>query len=647
MKAIADAANKAAKAASDGDTSIGEIVNAGAGAGAADASSVQGIAKGMKAIVDAAEATAGKAAGKEKKELLKAASDTGIGNANAGHLFSGAANQGADNAQAQKAAGAINAVSGEQILKEIVDAAEKSGDGDGAAAAADQANNPISAAIGADQGGGAFAAGGGGNMNQNSKVAAAIVLRGMAKNGKFAVADADHANQKDGVKSAVETITETANKAASGDDTSIGNVVNANAAAAGVADASSVQGIAKGMKAIVDAAEANAGKAAGSKEEKKELLKAASDGNATGTGNANAGHLFSGTNGQGASNEQAQKAAGAINAVSGEQILKEIVDAAEKSGDGAAGGQQADQANNPISAAIGAAQAGAAFTAAGNGNMNQNSKVAAAIVLRGMAKDGKFAVTNAHHDNHKDGVKSAVETITETANKAAKAASGGDTSIGNVVSAAAAGAADASSVQGIAKGMKAIVDAAEATAGKAAGKEKKKELLKAASDGNATGTGNADAGHLFSGAANQGANNEQAQKAAGAINAVSGEQILKEIVDAAEKSGDGAAGAGAAAATNPISAAIGAAEGGAAFTAAGGNMNQNSKVAAAIVLRGMAKDGKFAVANDDHANHKDGVKSAVETITETANKAAKAASGGDTSIGNCCECCCCCWCWCS
>ncbi|APS99266.1 hypothetical protein A7X70_05545 (plasmid) [Borreliella mayonii] len=196
-------------------------------------------------------------------------------------------------------------------------------------------------------------------------------------------------------------------KAASGGDTSIGNVVNANAgagAAAGAADASSVKGIAKGMKAIVDAAEATAGKAAGSKEEKKELLKAAS---ATGTGNEDAGHLFSGAANQGASNAQAQKAAGAINAVSGEQILKEIVDAAEKSGDGA--GQQADQANNPISAAIGAAQAGAAFTA-GNGNMNQNSKVAAAIVLRGMAKDGKFAVADAAHANHKDGVKSAVES---------------------------------------------------------------------------------------------------------------------------------------------------------------------------------------------------------------------------------------------
>ncbi|APS99264.1 hypothetical protein A7X70_05535 (plasmid) [Borreliella mayonii] len=206
MKAIADAAKEAAKAASGGDTSIGNVVNANAGAGAAagaaDASSVKGIAKGMKAIVDAAEATAGKAAGsKEKKELLKAASATGTDNADAGHLFSGAANQGANNAQAQKAAGAINAVSGEQILKEIVDAAEKSGDGAGQQA--DQANNPISAAIGAAQAGAAFTAGNG-NMNQNSKVAAAIVLRGMAKDGKFAVADAAHANQKDGVKSAVE-----------------------------------------------------------------------------------------------------------------------------------------------------------------------------------------------------------------------------------------------------------------------------------------------------------------------------------------------------------------------------------------------------------------------------------------------------------
>ncbi|MCR8906931.1 variable large family protein, partial [Borreliella burgdorferi] len=99
---------------------------------------------------------------------------------------------------------------------------------------------------------------------------------------------------------------------------------------------------------------------------------------------------------------------------------------------------------------------------------------------------------------------------------------------------------------------------------------------------------NASAGHLFAG--NGGATAEQAGKAAAAVNAVSGEQILKAIVDAAGGEQQGAA---ANAATNPISAAIGAAEAGANFADAG--MNGNDKIAAAIVLRGMAKDGKFAV----------------------------------------------------
>ncbi|EEH00262.1 outer surface protein VlsE (plasmid) [Borreliella finlandensis] len=203
-----------------------------------------------------------------------------------------------------------------------------------------------------------------------------------------------------------------------------------------------------------------------------------------------------------------------------------------------------------------------------------------------------------------------LKAIAEAAKKAAGAAGSDETSIGNVVNAGGAGAgggaADTNSVKGIANGMKAIVDAAEKAAG--AGKEEKKELLKAAGDGAATGTDNAGAGHLFSGAngAGQGASDAQAQKAAGAINAVSGEQILKEIVDAAKNGGAGA-GAAAAEATNPISAAIGAAAQGGAF---GNGMDQNSKVAAAIVLRGMAKDGKFAVNND---NQKDGVKSAVES----------------------------------
>ncbi|WP_210371467.1 variable large family protein, partial [Borreliella garinii] len=74
----------------------------------------------------------------------------------------------------------------------------------------------------------------------------------------------------------------------------------------------------------------------------------------------------------------------AVNAVSGEQILKAIVDAA---GGGDKGGAEADTAKNPIAAAIGTNDGdGAAF--AGNGMQNKNDKIAAAIVLRGMAKGG-------------------------------------------------------------------------------------------------------------------------------------------------------------------------------------------------------------------------------------------------------------------
>ncbi|MCD2373478.1 variable large family protein, partial [Borreliella burgdorferi] len=67
---------------------------------------------------------------------------------------------------------------------------------------------------------------------------------------------------------------------------------------------------------------------------------------------------------------------------------------------------------------------------------------------------------------------------------------------------------------------------------------------------------NAGAGHLFGNGAGNGANAEQAGKAAAAVNAVSGEQILKAIVDAA-KGEQQQVGAAANAATNPISAAIG------------------------------------------------------------------------------------------
>ncbi|WP_210379753.1 variable large family protein, partial [Borreliella garinii] len=67
------------------------------------------------------------------------------------------------------------------------------------------------------------------------------------------------------------------------------------------------------------------------------------------------------------------------------------------------------------------------------------------------------------------------------------------------------------------------------------------------------------------------------------VSAVSGDQILKAIVDAAGT----AAGKGAATATNAVEAAIGAdgdaGQAGVAF--AGGMNNKNDQIAAAIVLR--------------------------------------------------------------
>ncbi|WP_210373307.1 variable large family protein, partial [Borreliella garinii] len=66
-------------------------------------------------------------------------------------------------------------------------------------------------------------------------------------------------------------------------------------------------------------------------------------------------------------------------AVSGKQIIKAIVDAAGK-GDHA--GAKAGDAKNPIAAAIGqTGQDGAAF----DNDMKKDDKIAAAIVLRGLA----------------------------------------------------------------------------------------------------------------------------------------------------------------------------------------------------------------------------------------------------------------------
>ncbi|WP_210376378.1 variable large family protein, partial [Borreliella burgdorferi] len=69
----------------------------------------------------------------------------------------------------------------------------------------------------------------------------------------------------------------------------------------------------------------------------------------------------------------------AVSAVSGDQILKAIVDAAETTA-----GKRAGDAKNAVEAAIGDGAAGNAAAFA-NGNMKKN-QIAAAIVLRGLAK---------------------------------------------------------------------------------------------------------------------------------------------------------------------------------------------------------------------------------------------------------------------
>uniref|UniRef100_UPI00359C7049 variable large family protein n=1 Tax=Borreliella afzelii TaxID=29518 RepID=UPI00359C7049 len=75
--------------------------------------------------------------------------------------------------------------------------------------------------------------------------------------------------------------------------------------------------------------------------------------------------------------------------------------------------------------------------------------------------------------------------------------------------------------------------------------------------------------------------------------AVSGDQILKAIVDAAESNAGKAAGKKATDATNAVEAAIGDDDGAAAEFGDGDDKigKKNDQIAAAIVLRGLAKGG--------------------------------------------------------
>uniref|UniRef100_UPI001F396974 variable large family protein n=1 Tax=Borreliella bavariensis TaxID=664662 RepID=UPI001F396974 len=195
LEGMITAVEKAAAGGTGGNSKIGDVANNAAGAKADDAS-VKGIALGIKEIVDAAGKAGGEKAGGEKaggvlKDVTEA---TGNSNADAGKLFDTNAGDQADTADIGKASAAVGAVSGKQIIKAIVDAAGK--DGEHAGKKADDATNPIAAAIGeAGQNGAAFVDD---NMKKDDKIAAAIVLRGLAKDGKFAAADADGAKSAKG-----------------------------------------------------------------------------------------------------------------------------------------------------------------------------------------------------------------------------------------------------------------------------------------------------------------------------------------------------------------------------------------------------------------------------------------------------------------
>ncbi|WLN24662.1 variable large family protein [Borreliella bavariensis] len=583
-------------AAGGGSDKIGNVAAGGAGA---DKESVNRIAGAIKGIVEAAKKVEG-----VKFEPTKAADvDGGDGNKKAGKLFG---NAGADAGDVNKAAAAVGAVSGEQILNAIVTAAGQAGK-DGKKA--DDATNAIEAAIG---GGGAAEFGDGNDKigKKNDQIAAALVLRGVAKSGKFAGAN----NETEKVKAVVESAVvktfgewldglikaaEGGGKAAAGGGSDkIGNVAAGGAAGAN-ADATSVNGIAGAIKGIVEAAK----KVEGVKFEPK----AAAD-VADADGNKKAGKLF-GTDQAAA--EDVKDAAAAVGAVSGEQILNAIVTAAGQAGQA---GQAAGDAKNAIEAAIGAGDA-ADF---GDGIKKKNDQIAAALVLRGVAKSGKFAGADNETEKVKAVVESAVVKVDDNGGKAADG--GGSDKIGNVAGAGGAGAgADATSVNGIAGAIKGIVEAAKKVEG-----VKFEPTAAADVDG---GDGNKKAGKLFGNAA---AAAGDVKDAAAAVGAVSGEQILNAIVTAAGK--DGKDGKAAGQATNAIEAAIG--DGDAAEFGDGNDKigKKNDQIAAALVLRGVAKSGKFAGAANETEKVKAVVESAVVKVDDNGGKAA--AGGGSDKIGN-------------
>ncbi|PRR38050.1 variable large family protein [Borreliella burgdorferi] len=487
------------------------------------------------------------------------------------------------------------------------------------------AENPIDAAIGTTNDN---AAAFGKKMKKDDQIAAAIVLRGMAKDGQFVLEKDEDGKGKGTVKSAAENavgtvsgwikeMAEAAKKAADatkdGGNDLIGKVVKKADAGGKTADTKSVNGIADGIKGIVEAA-------------KKSGVDGLKDVQAVSEEkNKDAGKLFTGKNNAAAAGkaEEAEKAAAAVSGVSGEQILKAIVEAAGDGGEKKAG-KKAEDAENPIDAAIGTKDEDAAAFE----KMTKDDQIAAAIVLRGMAKDGQFVLDDDEDGKGKGTVKSAAENavgtvsgwikeMAEAAKKAADAAKdGGNDLIGKVVKKDKADGktADAGSVNGIADGIKGIVEAA-----KKSGVDGLKDVQAVSK-----GEDNKDAGKLFTGKKDATGKAADAEKAAAAVSGVSGEQILKAIVEAA---GGGKAGEKAEDADNPIDAAIGTTNDAAkAFE----KMKKDDQIAAAIVLRGMAKDGQFVLNEDSAGKGKGTVKSAAENAVGTVSGWIKEMAGAAT-----------------
>ncbi|MCD2349875.1 variable large family protein, partial [Borreliella americana] len=307
------------------DAGVGDIGDAANNGGAAgEAASVNGIANGIKKVVDAAAKGGAK---------LEAGAANNTDNAGAGKLFAVGVN-GAGDSDISKAAAAVSLVSGDQILKAIVGAA-KGGDGQHDGKKAGEAENAVEAAIGAN--GGAADFGVDKLDKKNDQIAAAVVLRGLAKGGKFGLNAGGNEDQKKAVKSLVD-----------GDQI---------------------------LKAIVDAAKGDGQQHGGKKADQaaNAVEAAIGGGGAAGAGDNDIG-----------------KAAAAVGLVSGDQILKAIVGAAKGDG-GQHDGKAAGQAANAVEAAIGANGAAAAFGA--DKLDKKNDQIAAAVVLRGLAKDGKFGLS--------------------------------------------------------------------------------------------------------------------------------------------------------------------------------------------------------------------------------------------------------------